>query len=1312
MKKSLLPLALFLFGTYTVAAQPERLYGLTASGGNFNQGTIFRIKTDNTGFTGAHHFAGGATDGSNPSGPMAEADGKLYGTAPGGGAFGQGVLFEFDPGTNGYALKHSFFGFDGAGPKGGLTEAGGSLWGVTELGGSNGAGVLFDYKPMFDDFQVYYEFDLGADGGNPTGNLLVIGNKIYGTTRSGGDYGYGTLFDFDISTNTFTVLHHFDSFYGEMPLGGLVEKDGLLYGLCSGGGNYGAGVLFAYHLMYSFYQDLHHFDGANDGGNPEGDLLVSGDKLYGLAPVGGAFSEGVLFEYDLLTSSYGVLFDFFGPLGASPKGSLLEVDGKLYGFTQAGGATDEGVIFEFDPAINIIALFQDLGGVNGAQPGYGRFSLAPPCQAYGLDAYALAPACQTPASGTIKVIQAYGGAQPFQFTINGGGSYQSSALFLNLTPGSYTLEAKDDNDCPSDPLPLTVNPLPPDATPPSLACRDVTLTIPPDCSPVTLELADVLDPAAPVFYLDGQNLGNNNSTAVALGDLDGDSDLDAFVVNRIYQPNEVWLNLGAGLFSNTGQSLPDVGEESWARDVALGDLDGDGDLDAFVANGEGSRPNHVWLNNGAGLFTDSGQRLGDARSGAVALGDVDGDGDLDACIVNNGGGDVNELWLNDGAGTFTNSGQNLGAFSSEGLALGDVDGDGDLDLFFANSNAQPDRVYLNNGSGVFTDSGQLLGSSEGYDADLGDLDGDGDLDAFVTNFVQPNTVWLNNGAGVFSPTGQAFGDGAQVRAALGDLDNDGDLDAFVAKTSPSNTAAVWLNDGTGLFNFSGQTLTNSFHFNVALGDVDNDGDLDAMLAALGSNTLWINALGEGRSDGCTALGSLSTNLSQTVFNASHAGANMVTLTVTDAASNSASCTVTVTVVDCTIKFSGSINWEHDNSGVKDASVNLSGSATGSSLSDINGDFSIPTSLTSGSFTLKPVKNLNKLNGVTAGDATAIQQHVTFINPIVDPYKLVCADVNKSNSVTTFDASLIQQCLLGNPQANAIFNTSWRFVPTSHTMTMPPWGFPEQRTYTGISASQSNQDFIGMKLGDVTGDANPANFGGGKALRLIAQDQFLNTDADYSIDLMAGQLDDLVAFQFALYLDPAYLEIVAVEPLPGGLPLTIDNIGLYKQTDGEIRVVVAKTTGFPVAEATPALRLRIKARQDGLRLSEALRLDNSILPGFSYDSALEESEVALSFLETTGVEPGDPGAVANLQLQNRPNPFNQTTTISFVLPEAAEAQLRIFDASGRLLWERNMAYPAGYNEEVVQLLDGVFGVLSYELVTPFGAVTKPMVRVGN
>ena len=142
-------------------------------------------------------------------------------------------------------------------------------------------------------------------------------------------------------------------------------------------------------------------------------------------------------------------------------------------------------------------------------------------------------------------------------------------------------------------------------------------------------------------------------------------------------------------------------------------------------------------------FTDSGQPFGISFSRGVELGDVDGDGDLDAFVANFSG-QPNLVWLNNGSGTFTNSGQSLGSSRSEGVELGDVDGDGDLDAFVANSNNQANRVWLNNGSGIFTNSGQTLGTSSSEDVQLGDVDGDGDLDAFVANSSgEANRVWLN-----------------------------------------------------------------------------------------------------------------------------------------------------------------------------------------------------------------------------------------------------------------------------------------------------------------------------------------------------------------------------------------------------------------------------------------------------------------------------------------------------------------------------------------------------------------------------------------
>ncbi len=326
------------------------------------------------------------------------------------------------------------------------------------------------------------------------------------------------------------------------------------------------------------------------------------------------------------------------------------------------------------------------------------------------------------------------------------------------------------------------------------------------------------------IYIDsGQILGNSNSEDVVLGDVDGDGDLDAFVANYNHA-NRVWLNDGSGLFTDSGQVLGN----SQSIELAMGDVDGDGDLDAFVVN-YGGQANKVWINDGSGGFTDSGQTLGSSLSLGVDMGDVDGDGDLDA-FTTNYSGQSNIVWLNNGSGVFTDSGQTLGNSNSYNVALDDVDGDGDLDAFVANGDpsANTNKVWLNNGSGVFTDSGQALGNSNSIDVTLCDVDGDGDLDAFVSNDGQANKVWINDGSGVFTDSGQALGNSYSRGLVSGDMDGDGDLDVFVANWF-NNANIVWFNDGSGVFT-SGQALGSSGSLGVTLGDVDGDGDLDAFVA--------------------------------------------------------------------------------------------------------------------------------------------------------------------------------------------------------------------------------------------------------------------------------------------------------------------------------------------------------------------------------------------------------------------------------------------------------------------------------------------------
>jgi dipeptidyl aminopeptidase/acylaminoacyl peptidase len=155
--------------------------------------------------------------------------------------------------------------------------------------------------------------------------------------------------------------------------------------------------------------------------------------------------------------------------------------------------------------------------------------------------------------------------------------------------------------------------------------------------------------------------GDTHVHGMALGDVDGDGHPDiVLAMTTPGRAGKIYLNDGKGHFHDSGQIIG----HQWAHSVALGDLNGDGHLDIFLACGEPhpGTPNEVWLNDGKGRFRDSGLRLGNAFSWDVALGDLNGDGRLDAFVANLRvaddsknppvfGGVAAEVWLNTTAST-------------------------------------------------------------------------------------------------------------------------------------------------------------------------------------------------------------------------------------------------------------------------------------------------------------------------------------------------------------------------------------------------------------------------------------------------------------------------------------------------------------------------------------------------------------------------------------------------------------------------------------------------------------------------------------
>jgi hypothetical protein len=240
------------------------------------------------------------------------------------------------------------------------------------------------------------------------------------------------------------------------------------------------------------------------------------------------------------------------------------------------------------------------------------------------------------------------------------------------------------------------------------------------------------------------------SNAVLLLDVNTDGHMDIIIGNN--GQNFILINDGKAHFANeTNKRLPAAKDVT--QSVAAGDVNNDGFFDLVLAN-EG--PNKILLNDGKGIFKDESESFLPYRttleeSREVDLGDVDADGDLDIFFANvkafvAGADRQNRLLLNDGNGKFTDvTTSNIPKDSdrSFGGTFRDIDNDGDLDIITGNVNGDqfggetPFRVYLNNGKAVFTDGTSTIFPSSaigrGFDMEFADFNKDGKADIYLSN---------------------------------------------------------------------------------------------------------------------------------------------------------------------------------------------------------------------------------------------------------------------------------------------------------------------------------------------------------------------------------------------------------------------------------------------------------------------------------------------------------------------------------------------------------------------------------------------------
>ena len=295
------------------------LYGTTTAGGNgvYHDGTVFELTPGASGWNESVLFDFDFYDGAVPyAGVIMGKEGDLYGTTA--SSARGGIVFRLTPGSDGwdesalYTFSCGKYCRHGAGPDAGaILDAFGNLFGTTEGGGAYNGGTVYELYRTSSGWteKVLHSFHLShSDGNTPGWGSLFMDSSgsLYGTTVGGGCCG-GVVFKLTPESDgrwKETILYNFQSgATGHSPNAGVVmDKSGNLYGTTDYGGDpyCGCGVIYKLSPGHSgkwTYTVLHEFGLGNDGGVPEGNLVMDNKgNLYGGTVLGGTYGGGVVFE--------------------------------------------------------------------------------------------------------------------------------------------------------------------------------------------------------------------------------------------------------------------------------------------------------------------------------------------------------------------------------------------------------------------------------------------------------------------------------------------------------------------------------------------------------------------------------------------------------------------------------------------------------------------------------------------------------------------------------------------------------------------------------------------------------------------------------------------------------------------------------------------------------------------------------------------------------------------------------------------------------------------------------------------------------
>ncbi|MBK8722153.1 MAG: T9SS type A sorting domain-containing protein [Saprospiraceae bacterium] len=461
-------------------------------------------------------------------------------------------------------------------------------------------------------------------------------------------------------------------------------------------------------------------------------------------------------------------------------------------------------------------------------------------------------------------------------------------------------------------------------------------------------------------------------------------------------------------------------------------------------------------------------------------------------------------------------------------------------------------------------------------------------------------------------------------------------------------------------------------------------------------------------DNCTSNSLLTKYISKSKFDCSDIGTQPLTLHISDLAGNEDTCTTSIVVKDdnkwCVKnvknEVTGVVKTERGDP-VMEVTVGLTNMPN--TTTDNVGAYLFENLTQGNSYTVTPVKDMNISNGVSTHDLVLMNKHILGLELLNTPYKIIAADVNNDGKVSTSDMIELRKVIL-NYTDFFPNNSSWRFINQNTTFSDPtkPLSQPLDGYVNIPSLSGSKQiDFIGIKVGDLSGNASPSNFNSAEE-RSVLESKEIIANAPKSIDNQNFvQEFDLGEFQskgvqFCLNYNQEQIEIINVIPHANGM----NQSNLNTTKSGEV-FVSWNTDQKLTSKKLFSINYKLKdinnknsifSLNDKALKSEFIDLNNEVFP-LTLNYQNEDNQLFTMD-------------------QNTPNPFSHTTSIKVWVPESSDAKMTIMDVNGRVMNTKEMFLEKGSSNLTIEKGNLENGVWLYKLETKFGSLVKKMIVLNN